>query len=178
MHLLNFLNIVALCSALMFAAPAAADEIAYEPMKPFAPFAGKTLRGEGTGPDGKPVVDIAKWEFILGGRALQSTHRLENGSYGGRTIFFYDEAAKKYVFHYFTTAGFHTTGEAYVTPTGFQTVEKVIGHDRFAEVRAEIIFEENQIRVVSSHVDKDGNVGDAKDGFLYTPIEDPGPLFD
>ncbi|MEM8770253.1 MAG: hypothetical protein AAGD92_01265 [Pseudomonadota bacterium] len=148
----------------------------YEPMAVFAPFAGKTLRGEGTGPDGQPIVDIAKWEFILNGRAFQSTHRLENGDYGGRTIFFYDEGAKEYVFHYFTTAGFHTTGTITPTENGFTAVETVKGHPKYQEVRSEMIIDGDKIRVTTAHIDKDGEVHDG-DGFVYSQIEDPGALF-
>lgn len=153
----------------------AAQDI-YEPMAPFAALDGKTLRGDGTGPDGQPIVDIAKWEMILGGRALQSTHRLENGTYGGRTIFFYDEAAKQYVFHYFTTAGFHTVGTAEPTETGFIAVEEVRGHPKFVEVRSEMIFEGDIIRVKTSHTDKDGNHTEGE-GFVYREVDDPGSLF-
>ncbi len=142
----------------------------YEPMAIFAPLDGKALRGEGIGPDGKPIVDIAQWKLILGGRAFQSTHRLEGGDYGGRTIFFYDEGAEKYVFHYFTTAGFHTTGEVTPTDNGFTAVEKVLGHPKFIEVRSELVFGEEEIRVISSHVDKDGNETQG-DGFIYREID-------
>ena len=144
---------------------------AYEPMQIFAPLAGKVLRGEGTGPDGEPVVDFAKWEFILGGRAFQSTHKLEGHSYGGRTIFFFDEGAKKYIFHYFTTAGFHTTGEVTPTDDGFVVTEKVIGHPEFVEVRSRMFFEGDVVRVTSSHVDKDGNVSEGE-GFDYREVDE------
>lgn len=170
---------LALCaSVLMMALPASAMEntAAYEPMAPFAKLAGKSWRGEGTGPDGKPVIDIARYEMILGGRAFQSTHKLENADYGGRTIIFYDEGAKKYVFHYFTTAGFHTTGELTLTDTGFISVEKVEGHAVYAEVRGEAVIGEKEMRVASQHVTHDGTVSEGG-GFVYREIADPGPLF-
>lgn len=175
----------ALCAAaFMTAAPAvsAAEKpaektvSAYEPMAPFAKLAGRAWRGEGTGPDGKPIVDIARYEMILGGRAFQSTHRLENGTYGGRTIIFYDEGAKTYVFHYFTTAGFHTIGEIAPTETGFTAVEKVQNHPHYAEVRSEAIFGDGTIEMRSQHVTHDGDVSDG-DGLFYREIDDPGPLF-
>ncbi|MEO0880133.1 MAG: hypothetical protein AAFY22_10525 [Pseudomonadota bacterium] len=159
------------------AAEKAATAAAYAPMAPFANLVGKTWRGEGAGPDGKPVVDIARWEFILGGRALQTTHRLENGTYGGRTIFFYDEAAKEYVHHYFTTAGFHTTGTAQVTERGFVATERVIGHPKYAVVNSEIIIEDGVMRTLTSHIDHDGKASPAVEGFVYREIADPGPLF-
>ena len=114
---------------------------AYEPMAPFKKLAGRAWRGEGTGPDGKPIVDVAYYEMILGGRAFQSTHKIENASYGGRTIFFFDEGAKKYIYHYFTTAGFHTIGEITPMKTGFTAVEDVVGHPEFVEVRSEMIID-------------------------------------
>lgn len=161
--------------ALGMLAGALAQDV-YEPMTAFAPLDGMVLRGEGAGPDGKPIVDIARYNMILGGRAFQSTHRLEDGSYGGRTIFFYDESAKKYIFHYFTTAGFHTTGELMLTETGFTSVEEVQGHPTIVEVRSEVIFGEDEIRVLPSHVDKDGKVS-SSEVRIYKRIEDPGSLF-
>ncbi len=149
---------------------------AYEPMAPFAKLAGKAWRGEGKGPDGKPVVDIARYEMILGGRAFQSTHKLENNSYGGRTIIFYDEGEEKYIFHYFTTAGFHTTGEIVPTETGFTAVEKVEGHPEFAEVRSKAFYGDGTIRIESSHVTHDGEASTGET-LTYTQIEDPGDLF-
>lgn len=154
-----------------------APSATYEPMAPFAKFAGKTLRGEGAGPDGGAIVDIAKWEFILGGRALQTTHRVEGTSYGGRTIFFFDEAAQQYIFHYFTTAGFHTTGEVVPTERGFKSVEKVIGHAEISEVYSELIVEGNEIRVLSNQKDKNGNLSDVEERLVYRVIDHPGPTF-
>ena len=143
--------------------------VAYEPMAPFVKLAGRAWRGEGTGPNGQPIVDIAKYEMILGGRAFQSTHKLENASYGGRTIIFYDEGAKAYIFHYFTTAGFHTTAEIAPTETGFTAVEQVQNHPEFAEVRSEAFYGDKTIRVVSSHVTHDGTVS-AGDELVYKEI--------
>lgn len=148
----------------------------YEPMEIFAPLNGKTLRGEGTAPDGSPIVDIAKWKTILGGRAFQSTHRLEGGAYGGRTIFFYDEAAEEYIFHYFTTAGFHTTGIATPTASGFTVVEKVIGHPKYVEVISEFIIGGDDIRIASRHKDKDGVSTDGET-MIYQEIDDHVLLF-
>ena len=168
--------IAVLCGVVgLFASAAAQDP--YEPMAFFAKLDGMTLRGEGVGPDGKPIVDIARYEMILGGRAFQSTHRLEDGSYGGRSIFFYDEGAEQYIFHYFTTAGFHTTGSIEMTETGFTSVEKVAGHESIVVVRSEMIFGEDEVRVSPSYVDKDGAVSAAEER-IYRPIDDPGPLFE
>lgn len=148
----------------------------YEPMAMFAPFSGKTFRGEWTDENGEPLVDIAKWELILNGRALQSTHRLEGKDYGGRTIFFYDEGAKNYVFHYFTTAGFHTTGISQFVDGGLVTDEKVEGHDTVGSVRSKVTFGADAIEVDVVYVGKDGS--ETPGGHrIYREIADPGRLF-
>jgi len=148
----------------------------YAPMAVFAPFAGKTFRGEWTDDDGKHLVDIAKWELILNGRALQSTHRLEGMDYGGRTIFFYDEGAKKYVYHYFTTAGFHTTGTADFVDGGLVADEKVEGHETIGSVRSIVAFNEDALEVDVVYVGKDGS--ETPGGHrIYQEIADPGRLF-
>lgn len=173
-------RIVAALVFILVVAPAAAKEpaatAAYAPMAPFAKLAGTAWRGEGEGPDSKSVADIVRYEMIIGGRAFQATHRLEDGSYGGRTIFFYDEGAKKYIFHYFTTAGFHTLGEITPTDNGFVSVEKIEGNTKYAEVRAEMIFENEAIRVKTTLVDKSGKASGGGD-LVYHRIEDPGVLF-
>ena len=149
---------------------------AYEPMAVFSKLTGKAWRGEGTGPNGQPIVDISRYEMILNGRAFQSTHRLEDGTYGGRTIFFFDEGAKEYVFHYFTVAGFHTTGTIVPRKDGFTAIETVNGHPEFAEVHSDMIVGEGELRVVTRHVDHDGEES-AGDTLVYKEIDDPGPLF-
>jgi hypothetical protein len=170
----NALAAAIVAATTMFASALAGEKethgTAYEPMAPFEKLAGRVWKGEGTGPNGEAIVDIAVHELILGGRAFQSTHKLEGASYGGRTIFFYDEGAKEYVFHYFTTAGFHTTGTIEPTETGFIAVEAVKGHDKYAEVRSEMIVESAVLRVVSSHVDHDGKESSG-DALIYAEMD-------
>ena len=148
----------------------------YAPMAAFQKLDGRVLRGEGIGPNGKPIVDYAEWKSILGGKAIESTHRLEDGSYGGKTIFFYDENAKAHIFHYFTTAGFHTTGIVDVTEFGFDAIEKVIGHPEFEEVRSSVTFVGDEVRVSSSHVTKEGVVSEGE-GMTYKDVKDDVDLF-
>lgn len=149
---------------------------AYEPMAPFAPFSGKTFRGEWTTDDGEKLVDIAKWDLILNGRALQSTHRLQGKDYGGRTIFFFDEGAQNYVFHYFTTAGFHTTGVSEFVDGGLVTEEKVEGANDVAFVRSKATFSQDAIEIDVVYVGKDGS--ETPGGHrIYKEIADPGRLF-
>lgn len=148
----------------------------YEPMAPFAPFSGKAFRGEWSDPDGTKIVDIATYDLILNGRALQSTHRIEGKDYGGRTIFFYDEGAKNYVFHYFTTAGFHTTGVSEFVEGGLITDEKVEGHETIGSVRSKVTFGADAIGIDVVYVGKDGSEtpGGRR---VYREIADPGRLF-
>ncbi|MCB2112428.1 MAG: hypothetical protein R3C42_03645 [Parvularculaceae bacterium] len=156
--------------------PSSVSSGAYAPMAAFAPFSGKTFRGEWTDDEGSRLVDIAKWELILNGRALQSTHRLEGGDYGGRTIFFYDEAAKKYVFHYFTTAGFHTSGVAEFVDGALVTNEKVEGHDTIASVRSVVAFKADVLELDVIYVGKDGS--EMPGGHrIYKEIAGSGRLF-
>ncbi len=158
--------------------PAAASgaSAVYEPMAMFAPFSGKAFRGEWTDEKGERLVDTAKYEIILNGRALQSTHRLERKDYGGRTIFFYDEGAKNYVFHYFTTAGFHTSGVSQFVDGGLVTDEKVEGHATVASVRSKVIFGDKEVLIDVVYVGKDGS--ETPGGHrVYKEIADPGRLF-
>ncbi len=170
--------VVAISSAAAGEKPAAggAAAPAYEPMAVFAPFSGKAFRGEWTDGNGEKFVDVATYELILNGRALQSTHRLQGKDYGGRTIYFFDEAAKKYVFHYFTTAGFHTTGDAAFVDGGLVTDEKVEGHETIGSVLSKVRFGADEIAIDVVYVGKDGSQtpGGSR---LYRPIADPGRLF-
>ncbi len=163
---------------MLLAAPAVAHEpTAYAPMTPFAKLAGHTLRGVSQGPEGNELIDIARWEFILGGKALQSTHRIQDSNYGGRTIFFWDEGAEEYVFHYFTTAGFHTTGTAEVIENGFVSIEEVHGDKRYKEVRSVMTFVSDEVvRVESDYVKHDGELVEGP-RFTYTVVDAPGPKF-
>jgi hypothetical protein len=157
--------------------PAVKPEIssAYEPMAVFAPFDGKAFRAEWTDENGA-VVDVAAYDMILNGHALQSTHRLQGVDYGGRTIFFWDEAAKNYVYHYFTTGGFHTHGSAAFVDGAMVTEEKVEGHDKIAAVRSKSVFKPEAITVDVVYVGKDGGETPAPRR-VYKPVADPGRLF-
>ncbi|MEQ1929933.1 MAG: hypothetical protein ABL957_05290 [Parvularculaceae bacterium] len=167
-----------LCAAaavLMFVTSAVAGE-PYAPMAPFAGLDGKAFRAEWSDEPGKKTVDVSTYELILGGRALQSTHRIEGSAYGGRTIIFYDEGAKRYVYHYFTTGGFHTAGMADMEDGVFTSVEAVNGHPAIAEVRAKSTFRPNEMRVEVVYVGKDG-VQTPQPARMYSPTSHPGEMF-
>ena len=169
--------LAAFCAGLVFAGSALAGEgkTDYAPMKPFEAYAGKVWRGEGMDPAGKPVVDIADWEFILGGRALQVTHSIGEGAYGGRTIYFFDESARKYIFHYFTTAGFHSEGEVVLRDKGFEAIELVKGHPQITEVRGEVTPTKNGFDVASRYLA--AGKWETGHGFSYAPQAEGTPSF-
>ena len=160
-------------AAMLFAGAGAQP---YAPMASFAGLDGKAYRAEWTDEKGKKTVDVATYEVILGGRALQSTHRIEGAAYGGRTIIFYDETAKRYVYHYFTTAGFHTAGMADMTNGVFTSVESVSGHPTVKEVKAKSTFRPEELRVEVVYVGKDGSLS-AQPTRFYRPTAHPGELF-
>ena len=87
-----------------------ADQLA-EPLRPFAPFLGKTWKGEfANSTAAKPVFDVARWERALNGKAVRVLHSVNDGAYGGETIIAWDANKKCVAYWYFTTAGFRTEG--------------------------------------------------------------------
>jgi hypothetical protein len=95
---------------------------------------------------------------------------------GGRTIFFFDEGAKKYVYHYFTTAGFHTHGSADFVDGALVTEEKVEGHETIGSVKSRSVFGDGDIRISVVYVGKDGTETPGGER-VYRPVADPGRLF-
>lgn len=72
---------------------------------------GKTWRGVFEGkPSDRPMVDIARWELALGGKAVRIRHVINDGLYGGETFIMWDDVKQSLVYFYFTTAGFYTSG--------------------------------------------------------------------
>lgn len=129
---------VFILALLCFAGSSFAQEQLAEPLKPFAPYIGKTWRGEfaNSTPD-KPVIDISRWERALNGQAIRILHSVNNGEYGGETILFWDKKNASLVFYYFTTAGFYTTGTAKFEEGKFISHEVVTGNqDGVTEVKA------------------------------------------
>ena len=90
----------------------AADQPTLDPhLEPLRPWLGKTFKGEfkNSTPD-KPVVDVARWERALNGKAVRVLHSINDGAYGGESLVMWDDEKKAVAYHYFTTAGFRTTG--------------------------------------------------------------------
>ncbi|MBA2430700.1 MAG: hypothetical protein H0V56_01130 [Chthoniobacterales bacterium] len=119
--------------ALVFALPArpvAAEQGTLDPnLEPLRPFLGKTWKSEAAeGGGDKPKVNVARWERALNGKALRVLHSVNDGEYGGETIVRWDEQAKALVYHYFTTAGFTTTGTMSIQDGRIVSSEKVTGN--------------------------------------------------
>src|ERR1044071_3568840 len=75
----------------------------------------------------KPLVDVMRWERILNGKGIRVMHSVNDGAYGGETIFMWDGKKQMMVYHYFATAGFMTVGEMKVEEGKFLTHEVVSG---------------------------------------------------
>jgi hypothetical protein len=75
---------------------------------------------------GQPkVVDVTLFEKVLNGRALRTTHSINDGDYGGESYVFWNNQTERLEFHYFTTAEFMTT-VAYEKVTGKSQVSQGI----------------------------------------------------
>lgn len=130
--------LVLVCSVGMVCRLAASDGPALDPhLESLRPLLGKTWRGEFKGStQAKPVVDVARWERALNGKAVRQLHSINDGVYGGETIFTWDEKAQTIAYHYFTTEGFMTTGTLACKDGKIITSEMVTGDaDGVTEVR-------------------------------------------
>ena len=109
---------------------AAAEQGSLDPqLEPLRPWLGKTWKAEPTpSKDGKPNIDVARWERALNGKAIRILHSIDDGAYGGETIVRFDESKKSIVYHYFTTAGFMTTGTMTFDDGKMTTNETVTGN--------------------------------------------------
>jgi hypothetical protein len=80
-------------------------------LEPLRPWLGKTWKGQfKDSTRDKPVVDIARWERALNGKAVRVLHSINDGAYGGESIVMWDEKKQAVTYHYFTTGGFTTAG--------------------------------------------------------------------
>jgi hypothetical protein len=109
-----------------------------------------------SGPD-RPVVDVARWERALNGKAVRILHSINDGAYGGESIVIWDEPKQAVTCHYFTTAGFRTTGAMTFKDGAIHTREVVTGAaGGVAEVRGRFeLRPDGTYRVKTEHL-KDG----------------------
>jgi len=97
-------------------------------LEPLRPLLDKTWKGvfNGSKPE-KPTVDVAKWERALNGQAIRMLHSVNDGVYGGETLFLWDAKKSSIVYYYFTTAGYMTTGTLEMKDGKMITFEEVQG---------------------------------------------------
>ncbi len=130
--------VLLLCAAAAFNA-AADEKPALNPhLAMLEPLLGKTWKGAfaNSKPE-KPVVDVIRWERALNGQAVRTLHSINDGVYGGETMFVWVEKKQAVTYYYFTTEGFMTTGTIESKDGHFITSEKVIGDaDGITEVRS------------------------------------------
>jgi hypothetical protein len=111
-------------------------------LEPLRPLLGKTWQGnfKDSKPE-KPTIDVVRWERALNGQAVRVLHSINQGIYGGETLFVWSEQKQALVYHYFTTAGFTTSGTLEVKGGKFFTHEDVAGDGTgITEVRATTEF--------------------------------------
>jgi hypothetical protein len=107
----------------------AAEPASLDPhLEVFRPLFGKTWKGtfKNSKPE-KPVVDVMTCERALNGKAVRSLHSINDGVYGGESIYMWDDKERKLRYHYFTTAGFMTVGTLTVEDGKWISHEKVTG---------------------------------------------------
>jgi len=135
---------------------AASETATLDPhLEPLRPLLGKTWRGEfkESTPE-KPVVDVSHWERALNGMAVRQLHSINDGVYGGETIFTWDAKAQTVAYHYFTTAGFTTEGTMVFKDGKIITSELVTGDaGGVTEVRGTSeIFPDGTFRVKAEYL--------------------------
>jgi len=128
-------------------------------LEPFRPMLEKTWKGafKSSKPE-KPLVDIMRWERALNGKAIRVLHSVNEGSYGGETIFRWDQEKQAVTYHYFTTAGFMTVGSVSFKDGKWITHEVVAGRTNgVTEVRGTShLSADGALTIETEHL-KDGN---------------------
>lgn len=122
---------------------------------PFEAMVGKTWRGQGIGPN--KAEDIQRWEWAVGGHAIRIVHSVNNGAYAGETLIFRDKDSGNYIFHYFTTGGFHTTGT--IRPVGavsYEIDETIHGAKGFGALKSTGVLGADGVYRTRSKMEKDG----------------------
>jgi hypothetical protein len=142
-----------------------------EHLAPLAPFVGKTWRGEfKNSTKEKPMFDVARWEVALKGKAVRTTHSVNDGVYGGESIIMWDPQKNSLVAFYFTTAGFFTEGTFESKDGKFYSREQVRGKQPgVTEVEAVTEIKDGKMQVKSRFLQG----GKWVDGHEITYVEAP-----
>jgi hypothetical protein len=152
----------------------AADQPSLEThLEPLRPLLEKTWKGtfRSSKPD-KQTVDVMRWERALNGKGVRVLHSVNDGSYGGESMFRWDEAKQAVTYHYFTTAGFMTVGSM-TFKDGQMISHEVVsgGAGGVSEVRGTSeLLKNGALRVKTEHLKN----GEWQPGREVTYNEDPG----
>ncbi|MBS1708590.1 MAG: hypothetical protein JSS65_07710 [Armatimonadetes bacterium] len=117
---------VSLIGALVLATP---KQDSLDPhLEPFKPLLGMTFKGvfKKSTPE-NPIIDVTHWERAMNGKAVRFFHSVNDGAYGGETIFRWDPEKNAVTGHYFTTANFMTVGTVTFERGELQFHDKVVG---------------------------------------------------
>ena len=154
-----------------FATGAAETESLDANLEPLRPLLGKTWRGEfkNSKPE-KPMFDVARWERALNGKAVRTLHSVNDGVYGGESIIRWDKDSQQLVYHYFTTAGFMTTGTMKIEGNRVIGLEKVSGTNGVTQVRSTTELRTDGTLLSKAEYFKDGKAAGGRE-VLYK--EDP-----
>jgi hypothetical protein len=130
-------SLVWIAAWLMIQSVTLADSALIPQLEPLRPWLRIWKGGFSNSTPEKPQIDVARWERALNGRAIRVLHSINRGEYGGETMITWNEAKRSLVFHYFTTAGFQTSGTIEVRDRTLVTHEVVEGSaEGVTEVRA------------------------------------------
>jgi hypothetical protein len=144
-----------------------------EHLEPLAPLLGQTFRAVLSEPGAeKAMVDVSRWERALNGMAVRNLHSVNDGEYGGETIYYWNRERQAIEYSYFTTAGFFTHGTMAVENGVISTREIVTGNKSgITEVVARSeLRPDGQLRTSSRYL-KDGKWVEGHSG---TYVPDPG----
>lgn len=122
----------------------------------FKPYLG-TWQADFKVEQGKPSIqDVSNWQRALNGKAIRTSHSINEGAYGGESMIFWDSKEQSIVFYYFTTAGFYTKGTMNVlSPTKFVAYEVVTGSkEGITKVRSTSEYKEDKFIVLTSYLKK------------------------
>ena len=141
-------------------------------LEPLRPLLDKTWKGpfKNSTPE-KPVIDVARWERALNGKAVRVLHSINDGAYGGEIIFVWDEKQQTVAYYYYTTAGFRTEGTVAFKDGKIITHEIVQGSaGKVTEVRGTTeLLPDGGFRVRTEHLKE----GEWVPGHEVTYREDP-----
>ena len=138
---------------------AAAESLPMDPhLEPLRPWLGKTWRGHfKTSTPELPVVDVARWERTLNGKAVRILHSVNEGAYGGESIIMWDKEKQVVAYHYFTTGGFTTTGTMTFKDGKILTSETISGNaSGVTEVRGATVMQKDGSFLVKTEHRKNG----------------------